>query len=73
MNKKNDIGKAILGTGVASAGLGLMLYGTGKVLSLLFRDVDPDRIDRRAEDETGAIESGDAAEPKEDADEEGNC
>lgn len=51
-----NIGKAILGTGIASAALGLMLYGTGQVLSLLFRDVDPERIQEKGDDEKKALE-----------------
>lgn len=54
----NNIGKAIVGTGIASAGLGLMLYGAGKALELLFRAVDPDKLEQNEEGEPERIGSG---------------
>ena len=63
LNSKN-----ILSVGAATVFCGAALYAVGQTLSYLFRDVDPERIEREKEkeleaEECTADESG-AAEPE---------
>ena len=52
--------KSLVEAGAATAFAGAVLYGTGKTLSFLFRDVDPDQKEE--------LEEGDVAENEPDAD-----
>ncbi len=51
MNNEENKGKSVLAAGAATAFCGLALYALGKTLSFLFRDVDPDRTDKKEKDE----------------------
>lgn len=54
MDRENNTLKSLAAAGAATAFAGIALYAVGKTLSFLFRDVDPDRIERDAADEIGA-------------------
>ena len=51
MDKKNSAMKTVIAAGAASAFCGITLYAVGQVLSFLFRDVDPSRIEKKPENE----------------------
>ena len=51
MNNEENKGKSLMTAGAATAFAGLVLYGVGKVLDYLFRDVDPDRTENKTEAE----------------------
>ena len=53
MDKEKNAAKSLAAAGAATAFAGLALYAVGQVLSFLFRDVDPDRIEK---EETEKIE-----------------
>ena len=57
MNREENKGKSILTAGAATAFCGLALYAVGKTLSFLFRDVDPERIEKAKEVETESDEA----------------
>lgn len=54
MSKETNRDKGILAIGAAATFCGLTLYAADRILKYLFRDVDPDRIDKA---ETEEIES----------------
>ena len=56
MSREESNGKSILAAGAATAFCGLTLYAVGKTLSFLFRDVDPERIEKDKKDEIGSDE-----------------
>lgn len=56
MSREESKGKSILAAGAATAFCGLTLYAVGKTLSFLFRDVDPERIEKDKKDEIGSDE-----------------
>ena len=49
MDKEKNSKKTIITAGAAAAGCGMVLYALGQFLSYLFRDVDPDRIEKEEE------------------------
>lgn len=51
MDKEKSTAKSLAAAGAATAFAGLALYAVGQVLSLLFSDVDPDRIEKAAAEE----------------------
>ena len=51
MDKNNSAMKTVIAAGAASAFCGITLYAVGQVLSFLFRDVDPSRIEKKPENE----------------------
>ena len=51
MDKERSAAKSLAAAGAATAFAGLALYAVGQVLSFLFRDVDPDRIEKKAAEE----------------------
>ena len=55
MDKEKNAAKSLAAAGAATAFAGLALYAVGQVLSFLFRDVDPDRIEKADAEE---IEDG---------------
>ena len=63
MSKEGNAGKSILAAGAATAVAGITLYAVGMVLTFLFRDVDPERIERAQEKPEDVIDT----EPVEDA------
>lgn len=56
MIKETVTGKSLLAFGAAAAFCGATLYAVGQTLNYLFRDVDPDRIEKKGEIETKAAE-----------------
>ncbi len=52
MEKEKNAAKALAASGAATAFAGLALYAVGQVLSFLFRDVDPDRIEKADTEDT---------------------
>ena len=51
-DKTKDLCKALVEAGAATAFCGAVLYGTGKTLSFLFRDVDPDQKEELEDEES---------------------
>ena len=51
MDRNNSAMKTVIAAGAASAFCGITLYAVGQVLSFLFRDVDPSRIEKKPENE----------------------
>ena len=51
MDKEKNAAKSIAAAGAATAFAGLVLYAVGQTLSFLFRDVDPDRAEKKEEDD----------------------
>ena len=51
MDRNNSAMKTVIAAGAASAFCGITLYAVGQVLSFLFRDVDPNRIEKKPENE----------------------
>jgi len=47
MDKEKNTAKSIAAAGAATAFCGIVLYAVGQTLSFLFRDVDPDRKERK--------------------------
>ena len=47
MDKEKNAAKSLAAAGAATAFAGLALYAVGQVLSFLFRDVDPDRVETK--------------------------
>ena len=56
MSREESKGKSILAAGAATAFCGLTLYAVGKTLLFLFRDVDPERIEKDEIDEIDSNE-----------------
>lgn len=46
MEKEKNAAKSLAAAGAATAFAGLALYAVGQVLSFLFRDVDPKRVEK---------------------------
>ena len=46
MDKEKNAAKSLAAAGAATAFAGLALYAVGQVLSFLFRDVDPKRVEK---------------------------
>ena len=66
MDKNNSAMKTVIAAGAASAFCGITLYAVGQVLSFLFRDVDPSRIEKKPENELeGEAEEAKAEETEE--------
>ena len=61
MAKEGNTGKSLLAAGAATAVAGVTLYAVGKVLSFLFRDVDPERIKHREEEQIESAEEQQAS------------
>ena len=57
MSKETNREKGILAIGAAATFCGLTLYAADRILKYLFRDVDPDRIDKEEVDEIDEIET----------------
>lgn len=57
MARESGTGKSILAAGAAAAFCCATLYAVGQTLSFLFRDVDPDRIEKSKEKEQSAIDT----------------
>lgn len=57
MSKETNRDKGILAIGAAATFCGLTLYAADRILKYLFRDVDPDRIDKEEVDEIDEIET----------------
>lgn len=55
MSKETNRDKGILAIGAAATFCGLSLYAADRILKYLFRDVDPDRIDKADVDEIDGI------------------
>ena len=54
MNNEENKGKSLMTAGAATAFAGLVLYGVGKVLDYLFRDVNQERTEDKTETEDKA-------------------
>ena len=66
MDKNNSAMKTVIAAGAASAFCGITLYAVGQVLSFLFRDVDPSRIEKKPKNELeGESEEAKAEETEE--------
>ena len=57
MSKETNRDKGILAIGAAATFCGLTLYAADRILKYLFRDVDPDRIEKEEVDEIDEIET----------------
>ena len=57
MDNEKNTKKSFLTAGAAIAACGAVLYGAGQLLSFLFRDVDPKRVEKQADAEPETIEN----------------
>lgn len=73
MSKEKNKDKGALAIGAAVTFCGLTLYAADRLLKFMFRDVDPDRVNKVEAEEAEAIEADDAKAEEAEADAPTEC